>query len=129
MSALVRFVLSKRSLVYWYIDRIQRLKDARAEAQKEIEEYKQMKEQEFNAFQASVGFCILCGRSPVSLTCLVEHAGTTSTTQAALDRETDVKLAEIDDVYLKKKDAVVNTLLSRAILVKPELHRNLKSSA
>ncbi len=38
----------------YYIDRIQRLKDARAEAQKEIEEYKRTKEQEFNAFQATV---------------------------------------------------------------------------
>jgi hypothetical protein len=38
----------------YYVDRIQKLKDARAEAQKEIEEYKQTKEQEFNAFQATV---------------------------------------------------------------------------
>lgn len=36
-------------------DRVQKLKDARAEAAKEIEEYKKAKEQEFQAFEASVG--------------------------------------------------------------------------
>jgi hypothetical protein len=35
-------------------DRVQRLKDARAEATKDIEEYKRAKEQEFLAFEASV---------------------------------------------------------------------------
>ncbi|KAF8159677.1 H+-ATPase G subunit-domain-containing protein [Crassisporium funariophilum] len=87
--------------------RVQKLKDARAEATKEIEEYKKSKEQEFKAFEAS-------------------HAGTTSTTQAALDKDTDAKLKEIDAVYAKKQDDVVNTLLQRAMLVQPELHRNLK---
>lgn len=37
-----------------YTDRVQRLKDARSEAEKEIEEYKRMKEEEFQAFEASV---------------------------------------------------------------------------
>jgi V-type H+-transporting ATPase subunit G len=35
-------------------DRVQRLKDARTEALKEIEEYKKAKEAEFKAFEASV---------------------------------------------------------------------------
>ncbi|CAA7267423.1 unnamed protein product [Cyclocybe aegerita] len=87
--------------------RVQKLKDARAEASKEIEEYKRAKEQEFKAFEDS-------------------HAGNTSTTQAALDKETDAKLREIDVVYEKKRDHVVKTLLERAVLVQPELHRNLK---
>jgi V-type H+-transporting ATPase subunit G len=33
---------------------VQKLKDARAEATKEIEEYKKTKEQEFKAFESSV---------------------------------------------------------------------------
>jgi len=86
--------------------RVQKLKDARAEASKEIEGYKRAKEQEFKAFEAS-------------------HAGTTSTTQAALDRETDAKLKEIEAIFSQKQDEVVTTLLSRATLVQPELHRNL----
>ena len=35
-------------------DRVQKLKDAQAEAAKEIDEYKKAKEQEFRAFEASV---------------------------------------------------------------------------
>ena len=35
-------------------DRVQKLKDARSEAEKEIEQYKKMKEQEFKAFEDSV---------------------------------------------------------------------------
>ncbi|KAF8963422.1 H+-ATPase G subunit-domain-containing protein [Flammula alnicola] len=87
--------------------RVQKLKDARAEATKEIEEYKKAKEQEFKAFEAS-------------------HAGTTSTTQAALDKDTDAKLKEIEVIFKTKKNDVVDTLLQRATLVHPELHRNLK---
>ncbi|KAJ3505779.1 hypothetical protein NLJ89_g7235 [Agrocybe chaxingu] len=93
--------------------RVQKLKDARAEASKEIEEYKRAKEQEFRAFEDSNILHL-------------QHAGNTSTTQAALDKETDAKLREIDAVYQKKRDHVVKTLLERAVLVQPELHRNLK---
>ena len=35
-------------------DRVQKLKDARTQAAKEIEEYKKSKEQEFKAFEQSV---------------------------------------------------------------------------
>ena len=55
-----------------------------------------------------------------------QHAGTTSTTQAALDKETEKKLAEIDAVLKVKKAEVVNTLLQRATQVNPQLNRNLK---
>lgn len=36
------------------VDRVQKLKDAHAEAAKEIDEYKKAKEHEFRAFEASV---------------------------------------------------------------------------
>lgn len=55
-----------------------------------------------------------------------QHAGATSTTQAAADKDTEVKLKEIEEVFKNKKDEVVKTLLKRATLVNPELHRNLK---
>ncbi|KAI5829618.1 V-type ATPase [Schizophyllum commune Tattone D] len=87
--------------------RTQRLKDARSEAAKEIEEYKKAKEAEFKSFEAS-------------------HAGTTSSTQAAVDKETEQKLQAITDTYNQHKDAVVKKLLDRVVLVKPELHRNIK---
>ncbi|KAF7356707.1 V-type proton ATPase subunit G [Mycena venus] len=73
---------------------------------KEIDEYKKAKEQEFKAFESS-------------------HAGTTSSAQTAVDRETEANLKTISDSYTKNKDQVVKKLLDRVVLVKPELHRNL----
>ncbi|KAI6044312.1 H+-ATPase G subunit-domain-containing protein [Pisolithus marmoratus] len=79
--------------------RVQRLKDARSEATREIEEYRRVKEDEFKAFEAS-------------------HAGNISNAQVAIDKETDVKLQSITEA-----------LLDRVVLIKPELHRNLKKGA
>ncbi|KAG7444314.1 V-type ATPase [Guyanagaster necrorhizus] len=87
--------------------RVQKLKDARSEASKEIEAYKKAKEAEFKAFEAS-------------------HAGTTSSAQASIDKETDIKLQSITASFNSNKDHVVKKLLDRVVLVKPELHRNLK---
>ncbi|THH18048.1 hypothetical protein EW146_g2860 [Bondarzewia mesenterica] len=87
--------------------RVQRLKDARTEATKEIEDYKKLKEQEFKAFEDS-------------------HAGSTQSAQSAVDKETEVKLQKITDAYQTHQDQVVKKLLDRVVLVKPELHRNLK---
>ncbi|KAL0953603.1 hypothetical protein HGRIS_004811 [Hohenbuehelia grisea] len=87
--------------------RVQKLKDARSEATKEIEAYKKAKEDEFKAFEAS-------------------HAGTTSSAQTVIDKETEVNLQQITDSYQQHKDDVVKKLLDRVVLVKPELHRNLK---
>jgi V-type H+-transporting ATPase subunit G len=89
--------------------RVQKLKDARSQATKEIEQYKQAKEQEFKSFESS-------------------HAGTTSHTQAAVDKDTETKLQAITDSYNKAKDDVVRKLLDRVVLVNPELHRNLKKA-
>jgi len=87
--------------------RVQRLKDARLEASKEIEAYKKAKDAEFKAFEAS-------------------HAGTTFDAQTAVDKETEVKLQTISEAFSQNKDKVVNKLLDRVVLIKPELHRNLK---
>lgn len=37
-----------------FLDRVQKLKDARTQAEKEIDEYKQTKETEFKQFEQSV---------------------------------------------------------------------------
>jgi len=87
--------------------RTQKLKDARSEATKDIDEYKQAKEREFQAFEAS-------------------HAGSTQSLQAAIDEDTKIKLQSITTLYNRNQDAVVKTLLDRVVLVKPELHRNLQ---
>jgi V-type H+-transporting ATPase subunit G len=105
-------------------DRVQKLKDARSQATKEIEEYKKAKEQEFKAFESSVCLTTHLVRS---LTFGErQYAGTTSNAQTAVDKETDIKLQVITESYQQNKDAVVQKLLDRVVLVKPELHRNLK---
>ena len=70
----------------------------------------------------------MCNRSSAatSVEARPKHAGTTQTAQQAIDKETDVKRAEIAEQYKSHKDAVVKKLLDRVILVTPELHRNLK---
>jgi len=86
--------------------RVQKLRDARSEASKEIEEYKKTKEEEFKAFESS-------------------YAGSTSNAQTAVDKETDTALKDITGSFRENKDRVVKKLLDRVVLVKPELHRNL----
>jgi len=87
--------------------RVKRLKDARTEADEEIEAYRKAKEQEFSAFQSS-------------------HAGSTQDAQSIIDKETDEKLGHITDAYSTHKDDVLKKLLDRVVLVQPELHRNLQ---
>ena len=55
-----------------------------------------------------------------------QHAGNTQTVQTQIDKETEGKQKEIRAAYESNKDKVVQKLLDRVILVKPELHRNLK---
>jgi len=86
--------------------RIQKLKDARAQADKEIEKYKQAKEQEFKKYEA-------------------EHVGKTQVSQSAVDKDTEVNLGKITSSFQTNKDKVVDKLMDRVILIKPELHRNL----
>lgn len=43
-----------------------------------------------------------------------------------MDKDTEAKLATVKDSFSKNKDAVVEKLLERVILVEPKLHRNLK---
>jgi len=89
-----------------------------------------MKEEEFKAFEASVCHCLFRREYMLDATSYVrQHVGTTSTTQAVLDKETEAKLEEIDNIYQQKKDAVISAIGKRAIVVQPEPHRNLKKVA
>ena len=73
-------------------DRVQKLKDARSEAEKEIEQYKKMKEQEFKAFEDSVRPHLHPALPPPNCSLPLQHAGNTQAVQAAIDKETEVKL-------------------------------------
>ncbi|KLO19070.1 V-type ATPase [Schizopora paradoxa] len=87
--------------------RVQKLKEARSQAEQEIKEYKASKDQEFQKFEQS-------------------RAGTTQTSQVAIDKETEEKLKNIDTAFQKNKDKVLKMISDRVMLVNVELHRNLK---
>jgi V-type H+-transporting ATPase subunit G len=55
-----------------------------------------------------------------------QHEGVTKTNQANIDKETEEKLATLEISYGQNKDKVVKKLLDRVLLVKTELHPNLK---
>ncbi|KAF8477548.1 H+-ATPase G subunit-domain-containing protein [Kalaharituber pfeilii] len=104
--------------------RTQRVKDARAEAAKEIEEYKQQKEVEFKKFEA-------------------EHSGSIAKAEDAAAREAEGALARIKKAGEQHGDRVVQDLikgvteeyegLTLALLgneqIHPEPHRNLKAAS
>lgn len=56
----------------------------------------------------------------------MQHAGSTENLQARVDKETEENLAEIRRQFDIQKEKVVQKLLDRVVLVKPELHRNFK---
>ncbi|PWZ00386.1 V-type ATPase [Testicularia cyperi] len=87
--------------------RTQKLKDARSEANKEIEDLKAKKEKEFEQFQK-------------------DNEGSSSTSQTAVDKETEEKLDELNKAFESNREAVIDKLLDRVVNVQTELHRNLQ---
>ncbi|KAL7411382.1 H+-ATPase G subunit-domain-containing protein [Mrakia frigida] len=86
--------------------RTQKLKDARSEAAKEIETYKAKKEEEFKQYEK-------------------EHAGSSTSSQSTIDTSTEQSLSTLRSSFSTNRPSVVQKLLDRVVLVKPELHRNL----
>lgn len=82
-----------------------------------------MKDQEFQAYAKSVRFGTVLY---VWCTHIQQHDGKKQDSQSAIDRETEAKTKTITASYKENKDEVVKKLLDRVVLVKPELHRNLK---
>jgi V-type H+-transporting ATPase subunit G len=58
---------------------------------------------------------------------LIQRAGSTSDLQSQVDKATNEKLEMLRRAYESHKDDVLQKLLDRVVLVKPELHRNLKN--
>lgn len=109
-----------------FIDRTQKLKDARSEAQKDIDTYRAQKEEEFKAFEGKVNFIMFQPLSNSRFLIPLQHEGATKTKQSAIDKETDEKLTVLKQSYQSNKDVVVKRLLDRVLLVKTELHPNMK---
>ncbi|KAG0338110.1 H(+)-transporting V1 sector ATPase subunit G [Podila humilis] len=87
--------------------RTQRLKDARAEAAKDIEELKASKAEAFKGFEA-------------------EHAGSSDQTTQRVEVETEQKRVEIEAAFAKNREAVLQKLLETVFTVEPKIHRNAR---
>jgi len=86
------------------------VRDARSEAQKEIEAYKKQKENEFKKFEA-------------------EHSGANAKIEEEAIKEIEQKLKDIEIAREEKDAEVIEDLLSAVIGIKPEPHRNVTASA
>ncbi|KAH8149584.1 uncharacterized protein LAJ45_06213 [Morchella importuna] len=85
--------------------RTQKVKDARSEAQKEIDEYKKQKEAEFAKFES-------------------EHTGVNARAEEEATKEVEEKLKEIEAAKGEKGPQVIEELLKAVTDIKPEPHRN-----
>lgn len=88
--------------------RTNRLKSAKADAQKEIDEYKAQKESELKTYEQ-------------------EHSGLNDSISKEADAQVEKELAAIKATYAKKKDAVVKLLVDATTQPTPELHINARS--
>ncbi|CDS06978.1 hypothetical protein LRAMOSA09501 [Lichtheimia ramosa] len=88
--------------------RIQRLKDARTEATKDIEELKAQKNQEYQNF-------------------VNEHAGASDASLSVVNQETDAKIAEIQNAFAQNKDKAVEKMLDAIINVQAKPHVNARA--
>lgn len=85
--------------------RTNRLKSAKTDAQKEIDEYKKQKEDELKSYEE-------------------KHAGLNESIDKDADAEVEKELQAIRSKYDEKKDPVVKLLIDATIKPTPELHIN-----
>ncbi|TPX22816.1 hypothetical protein DIZ76_014695 [Coccidioides immitis] len=100
----------ERALLIILLDRTKRIKDAKAEAQKEIEEYRRQKEQEFKRFEA-------------------EHSSGNKKAEEEANKDADVKLKDIQEAGKAKGERVVDDLIHAVLDVKPEVPEKLAANA
>jgi V-type H+-transporting ATPase subunit G len=85
-----------------------RLKQAKEEALAEIERFKNERELQFKDYEA-------------------KHMGSRDDVALRIEKETKVRLTEMDRDVKMKKDKVIEDLLKIVICdVKPQLHKNLR---
>ncbi|EPZ36009.1 V-type ATPase [Rozella allomycis CSF55] len=85
--------------------RVQKLKDAKTEAQKEIEALKAQKEQEFNSFESN-------------------YVGSTDEAVLAVENQIQQKLQEIRLQFDQNREKVIQKMLQVVSTVQPTFHVN-----
>lgn len=89
----------------WFKGKARRIKQARDEAQAEIEKYRQEREKQFKEFEA-------------------KHLGSREDVAAKIDKNTQIHLDKIAEDAVANKDKVLEELLNLAFNIEPEVHRN-----
>ena len=87
----------------------QRLKEAKEEAGREIEDYRRQRESQFQEQQK-------------------KSAGSKDNFAQKMHEETQTKLAQLDTDIEKNKEVVMQRLFDLIYDIKPEVHRNLRLS-
>ncbi|EER44478.1 conserved hypothetical protein [Histoplasma capsulatum var. duboisii H88] len=90
--------------------RTKRIKDARTEAQNEIEEYRQKKEEEFKKFEA-------------------EHSSGNKVAEDEANKEAEVKVQEIKNIGKKKGGQVIGDLIHAVTDVNPQVPQKLAGNS
>lgn len=85
--------------------RTNRLKAAKSDAQKEIDEYKKQKEAELKEYE-------------------LKHAGLNESEDKVADEKVKVELDSIKAKYQQKKSEVIDLLVKATIEANPEIHIN-----
>jgi V-type H+-transporting ATPase subunit G len=96
------------------------VKDARAEAQKEIEEYKKKKEEEFKKFEAEVSN-LWPSTFPSTKLTAGQHASGNKKAEEEANKDAEIKLKEITEAGKKTGSKVVEDLITAVITVNPEV--------
>jgi len=84
-----------------------RLKQAKDEAQSEVEAYRGERETAYKERETA-------------------HMGSRGDLEARIDGQTDVKLNEVDAAFQRNKDDVLKNLMDLVMDVEPQLHKNQK---
>lgn len=84
------------------------MKQAKEEAQDEIEKYRQEREKQFREFEA-------------------KHMGSKEDVAARIEADTKIKTEEMNQTVSMHKDSFVHTILELVYDIKAELHKNYRA--
>ncbi|KAI8997258.1 G subunit of V-type ATPase [Pilobolus umbonatus] len=87
--------------------RVQKLKDARSEAAKEIEELKAQKNKEYQQF-------------------VEQHSGQSDQSLSVVDQDTDVKIEGIRAAATENRQAAIDKMLQAIVKVETKAHENAR---
>ena len=121
--------LPTAKLTLHLVDRTQRVKAARTEAQKEIDDYRKQKEEEFQEFEKKVCSTFLLPGGPAPRTwrtgganaICVQHTSGNKKAEEDASKDAEEQIKAIKQAGGKKGDQVVNDLLRVVGDVRPQV--------